>query len=80
MLPTQPSPMAPSRAQFFLQLSPGHYALLNYYNGSVTLLTNFPQVTAAVCLMGPEGLPGQSWEEAELGIQTHLPYIPLSGN
>ncbi|XP_050012744.1 ER membrane protein complex subunit 1 isoform X2 [Alexandromys fortis] len=45
VLPTQPSPMAPSRSQFFLQLSPGHYALLNYYNGSVILLTNFPQAT-----------------------------------
>lgn len=80
VLPTQPSPVAPSRAQFFLQLSPGHYALLHYHNGAVTLLKNFPQVTVAVCLLGPEGLPGQSWEEAELGTQTHLSYVSLSGN
>lgn len=46
ILPTQPSPVDPSRAQFFLQLSPSHYALLHYHHGILSLLKNFPQVTA----------------------------------
>ncbi|GAB1289146.1 ER membrane protein complex subunit 1 [Apodemus speciosus] len=45
VLSTQPSPVAPSRAQFFLQLSLGHSALLHYHDGAVTLLKNFPQAT-----------------------------------
>ncbi|ELK10451.1 hypothetical protein PAL_GLEAN10012897 [Pteropus alecto] len=43
VLPTQPHPVDPSRAQFFLQLSPSHYALLHYHNGVLSLLKNFPQ-------------------------------------
>ncbi|XP_061004022.1 ER membrane protein complex subunit 1 isoform X4 [Dama dama] len=43
ILPTQPSPVDPSRAQFFLQLSPSHYALLHYHHGVLSLLKNFPQ-------------------------------------
>uniref|UniRef100_A0A452G684 ER membrane protein complex subunit 1 n=1 Tax=Capra hircus TaxID=9925 RepID=A0A452G684_CAPHI len=43
VLPTQPSPVDPSRAQFFLQLSPSHYALLHYRHGVLSLLKNFPQ-------------------------------------
>ena len=46
ILPTQPSPVGPSRVQFFLQLSPSHYALLHYHHGVLSLLKNFPQVTA----------------------------------
>lgn len=46
VLPTQPNPVDPSRAQFFLQLSPSHYALLHYHHGVPSLLRNFPQVTA----------------------------------
>lgn len=46
VLPTQPNPVDPSRAQFFLQLSPSHYALLYYHHGELSLLKNFPQVTA----------------------------------
>ncbi|XP_075850670.1 ER membrane protein complex subunit 1 isoform X4 [Microcebus murinus] len=43
ILPTQPNPVDPSRAQFFLQLSPNHYALLHYHHGVLSLLKNFPQ-------------------------------------
>uniref|UniRef100_A0A8D0PGT5 ER membrane protein complex subunit 1 n=2 Tax=Sus scrofa TaxID=9823 RepID=A0A8D0PGT5_PIG len=43
VLPTQPNPMDPSRAQFFLQLSPSHYALLHHHHGVLSLLKNFPQ-------------------------------------
>ncbi|XP_077755514.1 ER membrane protein complex subunit 1 isoform X4 [Canis aureus] len=43
VLPTQPNPVDPSRAQFFLQLSPSHYALLHYRHGALSLLKNFPQ-------------------------------------
>nr|XP_020754900.1 ER membrane protein complex subunit 1 isoform X5 [Odocoileus virginianus texanus] len=43
ILPTQPSPVDPSRAQFFLQLSPSHYALLHCHHGVLSLLKNFPQ-------------------------------------
>lgn len=38
VLPTQPNPMDPSRAQFFLQLSPSHYALLHHHHGVLSLL------------------------------------------
>lgn len=48
MLPTQPNPVDPSRAQFFLQLSETHYALLHYHHGALSLLKNFPQVTAGL--------------------------------
>uniref|UniRef100_A0A8C9UQE6 ER membrane protein complex subunit 1 n=1 Tax=Spermophilus dauricus TaxID=99837 RepID=A0A8C9UQE6_SPEDA len=43
VMPTQPTPVDPSRAQFFLQLSPNHYALLHYHHGALSLLKNFPQ-------------------------------------
>ncbi|XP_016050451.2 ER membrane protein complex subunit 1 isoform X3 [Erinaceus europaeus] len=43
VLSTQPTPVDPSRAQFFLQLSPSHYALLHYRDGALSLLRNFPQ-------------------------------------
>uniref|UniRef100_A0A8C0CBP4 ER membrane protein complex subunit 1 n=1 Tax=Balaenoptera musculus TaxID=9771 RepID=A0A8C0CBP4_BALMU len=43
VLPTQPNPVDPTRAQFFLQLSPSHYALLHYHHGVLSLLKNFPQ-------------------------------------
>ena len=45
VLPTQPNPVDPTRAQFFLQLSPSHYVLLHYHHGVLSLLKNFPQVT-----------------------------------
>ncbi|KAK2499266.1 hypothetical protein MC885_006314, partial [Smutsia gigantea] len=45
VLPTQPSPADPSRAQFFLQLSPSHYALLHYRHGVLNLLKDFPQTS-----------------------------------
>lgn len=45
VLPTQPNPVDPTRPQFFLQLSPSHYALLHYHHGVLSLLKNFPQVT-----------------------------------
>uniref|UniRef100_A0A8C4MAD5 ER membrane protein complex subunit 1 n=1 Tax=Equus asinus asinus TaxID=83772 RepID=A0A8C4MAD5_EQUAS len=44
VLPTQPNPVDPSRAQFFLQLSPSHYALLYYHHGELrTDALLFPQ-------------------------------------
>ncbi|XP_059997235.1 ER membrane protein complex subunit 1 isoform X4 [Lagenorhynchus albirostris] len=43
VLPTQPNPVDPTRPQFFLQLSPSHYALLHYHHGVLSLLKNFPQ-------------------------------------
>ncbi|XP_064137451.1 ER membrane protein complex subunit 1 isoform X3 [Loxodonta africana] len=43
ILATQPNPVDPSRAQFFLQLSSSHYALLHYHHGVLSLLKNFPQ-------------------------------------
>nr|KAF6377922.1 ER membrane protein complex subunit 1 [Myotis myotis] len=43
VLSTQPNPVDPSRAQFFLQLSPSHYALLHYHHGVLSLLKNLPQ-------------------------------------
>ncbi|KAJ7306605.1 hypothetical protein JRQ81_009998 [Phrynocephalus forsythii] len=43
VLTCQPSPMAPSRAQFFLRLSPTHFALLQFRNGALSLLRDFPQ-------------------------------------
>lgn len=52
VLPTQPNPVDPSRAQFFLQLSPSHYALLQYHHGVLSLLKTFPQVTAGSVVLG----------------------------
>uniref|UniRef100_A0A2K6Q6E7 ER membrane protein complex subunit 1 n=1 Tax=Rhinopithecus roxellana TaxID=61622 RepID=A0A2K6Q6E7_RHIRO len=43
VLPTQPNPVDASRAQFFLHLSPSHYALLQHHYGTLSLLKNFPQ-------------------------------------
>ncbi|XP_073937270.1 ER membrane protein complex subunit 1 isoform X2 [Castor canadensis] len=43
VLPIQPNPVEPSRAQFFLQVSLTHYALLHYHHGALSLLKNFPQ-------------------------------------
>uniref|UniRef100_A0A2K5MWG0 ER membrane protein complex subunit 1 n=1 Tax=Cercocebus atys TaxID=9531 RepID=A0A2K5MWG0_CERAT len=43
VLPTQPNPVDASRAQFFLHLSPSHYALLQYLFFFLSLLKNFPQ-------------------------------------
>ncbi|XP_048375380.1 ER membrane protein complex subunit 1 isoform X2 [Sphaerodactylus townsendi] len=40
---SQPNPASASRAQFFLQLSPTHFALLQYQNGLLSLLRDFPQ-------------------------------------
>ncbi|KAF7239329.1 ER membrane protein complex subunit 1 [Varanus komodoensis] len=45
LLPTHPSPAGASRAQFFLQLAPSHFALLQYRNGMLSLLRDFPQVS-----------------------------------
>ncbi|XP_064423799.1 ER membrane protein complex subunit 1 [Latimeria chalumnae] len=41
---TQPSPAMMPRAQFFLQLSPTHYALLQNQDGLMSSLRDFPQV------------------------------------
>ncbi|KAF6108506.1 ER membrane protein complex subunit 1 [Phyllostomus discolor] len=43
ILATQPNPVDPSRAQFFLQLSPSHYALLHHHYGVLSVLNSFPQ-------------------------------------
>ncbi|XP_033015336.1 ER membrane protein complex subunit 1 isoform X2 [Lacerta agilis] len=43
LLSSQPNPASASRAQFFLQLSPSHFALLQYRNGVLSLLRDFPQ-------------------------------------
>ncbi|KAJ6656878.1 hypothetical protein lerEdw1_003209 [Lerista edwardsae] len=40
---SQPNPAAASRAQFFLRLAPSHSALLQYRNGLLSLLRDFPQ-------------------------------------
>ncbi|XP_054857363.1 ER membrane protein complex subunit 1 [Eublepharis macularius] len=40
---TQPNPASASRAQFFLQLSPTHFVLLQYRNGLLSLLRDFLQ-------------------------------------
>ncbi|XP_063173754.1 ER membrane protein complex subunit 1-like isoform X2 [Candoia aspera] len=45
ILPSQPNPARASRAQFFLRLSPSHFALLQYRNGMLSLLRNFPQAS-----------------------------------
>ncbi|KAL2773302.1 ER membrane protein complex subunit 1 isoform 6 precursor [Daubentonia madagascariensis] len=78
VLPTQPNPVDPSRAQFFLQLSPDHYALLRYHHGALNLLKNFPQTAlvsfattgektvAAVVTCRNEAKPSNS-EDGSLG-------------
>ncbi|XP_078001773.1 ER membrane protein complex subunit 1 isoform X2 [Phascolarctos cinereus] len=43
VLPTQPSPTSASRPQFFLQLAPSHFALLQYRPEGLSLLRSFPQ-------------------------------------
>ncbi|XP_077167763.1 ER membrane protein complex subunit 1 [Paroedura picta] len=40
---SQPNPASASRAQFFVQLSLSHFALLQYRNGMLSLLRDFPQ-------------------------------------
>uniref|UniRef100_A0A8D0G247 ER membrane protein complex subunit 1 n=1 Tax=Sphenodon punctatus TaxID=8508 RepID=A0A8D0G247_SPHPU len=45
ILSTQPNPASASRAQFFLQLSPSHFTLLQYRNGLLSLLRDFQQAT-----------------------------------
>ncbi|XP_004741388.1 ER membrane protein complex subunit 1 isoform X7 [Mustela putorius furo] len=79
VLPTQPNPVDPSRAQFFLQLSPSHYALLHYHHGALSLLKDFPQaalvsfattgektVAAVMTCRGETQKPSSS-EEGSLG-------------
>ncbi|XP_032217648.1 ER membrane protein complex subunit 1 isoform X7 [Mustela erminea] len=79
VLPTQPNPVDPSRAQFFLQLSPSHYALLHYHHGALSLLKDFPQaalvsfattgektVAAVVTCRGETQKPSSS-EDGSLG-------------
>ncbi|XP_042333908.1 ER membrane protein complex subunit 1 isoform X2 [Sceloporus undulatus] len=43
LLALQPNPASASRSQFFLRLSPSHFALLQYHNGLLSLLRDFPQ-------------------------------------
>uniref|UniRef100_A0A8C8VKV3 ER membrane protein complex subunit 1 n=1 Tax=Pelusios castaneus TaxID=367368 RepID=A0A8C8VKV3_9SAUR len=43
MLSTQPNLASASRAQFFLQLSPSHFALLQYKNGLLSHVRDFQQ-------------------------------------
>nr|XP_025036490.1 ER membrane protein complex subunit 1 [Pelodiscus sinensis] len=43
ILPTQSNPVSASRAQFFLQLSPSHFALLQYRNGLLSLVRDLQQ-------------------------------------
>ncbi|XP_060114778.1 ER membrane protein complex subunit 1-like [Heteronotia binoei] len=40
---SQPNPASASRAQFFVQLSPTHFALLQHRNGVLSFLRDFPQ-------------------------------------
>ncbi|XP_036304510.1 ER membrane protein complex subunit 1 isoform X8 [Pipistrellus kuhlii] len=79
VLPTQPNPVDPSRAQFFLQLSPSHYALLHYHHGVLSLLKNLPQTAlvsfattgektvAAVMTCRNEAQKSSSSEDGSLG-------------
>ncbi|KAK1340428.1 hypothetical protein QTO34_018998 [Cnephaeus nilssonii] len=79
VLPTQPNPVDPSRAQFFLQLSPSHYALLHYHHGVLSLLRNLPQTAlvsfattgektvAAVMTCRNEAQKSSSSEDGSLG-------------
>ncbi|KAJ7411192.1 ER membrane protein complex subunit 1 [Pitangus sulphuratus] len=43
ILATQPSVISASRTQFFLQLSPSHFSLLQYNHGLLSLLRDFQQ-------------------------------------
>ncbi|CAM5166367.1 unnamed protein product [Eretmochelys imbricata] len=43
ILPTQPNPASASRAQFFLQLAPSHFTLLQYRNGLLSIVRDFQQ-------------------------------------
>ncbi|CAI5783007.1 ER membrane protein complex subunit 1 [Podarcis lilfordi] len=43
LLSSQPNSASASRTQFFLQLSPSHFALLQHRNGVLSLLRDFPQ-------------------------------------
>lgn len=45
ILATQPSVASASRTQFFLQLSPSHFSLLQYKHGLLSHLRDFQQVT-----------------------------------
>lgn len=61
VLPTQPNPVDPTRPQFFLQLSPSHYALLHYHHGVLSLLKNFPQVTGGSVFARIQGDLAEIW-------------------
>ncbi|XP_053136580.1 ER membrane protein complex subunit 1 [Hemicordylus capensis] len=43
VLSSQPNPAGASRSQFFLRLSPSRFVLLQYRNGLLSLLRDFPQ-------------------------------------
>ncbi|KAG8142207.1 hypothetical protein E2320_006157 [Naja naja] len=43
ILSSQPNPARAPRPQFYLRLSPTHFALLQYRHGVLSLLRNFPQ-------------------------------------
>uniref|UniRef100_A0A8C3IFX2 ER membrane protein complex subunit 1 n=1 Tax=Chrysemys picta bellii TaxID=8478 RepID=A0A8C3IFX2_CHRPI len=43
ILSTKPNPASASRAQFFLQLAPSHFTLLQYRNGLLSLVRDFQQ-------------------------------------
>lgn len=45
ILATQPNVISASRTQFFLQLSPSHFSLLQYKHGLLSHLRDFQQVT-----------------------------------
>ncbi|XP_044523744.1 ER membrane protein complex subunit 1 isoform X1 [Gracilinanus agilis] len=76
VLPTQPNPSGASRPQFFLQLAPSHFALLQHRPEGLSLLRNFPQTAlvsfgtsgektvAAVMTCRTETQKGGSVEEA----------------
>ncbi|XP_043846878.1 ER membrane protein complex subunit 1 isoform X2 [Dromiciops gliroides] len=78
ILPTQPSPTSASRPQFFLQLAPSHFALLQYRPEGLSLLRSFPQTAlvsfgtsgektvAAVMTCRTETQKGGSVEEAPM--------------
>uniref|UniRef100_A0A670Z5R5 ER membrane protein complex subunit 1 n=1 Tax=Pseudonaja textilis TaxID=8673 RepID=A0A670Z5R5_PSETE len=45
ILSSQPNPARAPRPQFYLRLSPTHFALLQYRHGVLSLLRNFPQAS-----------------------------------
>ncbi|NXP40914.1 EMC1 protein, partial [Leiothrix lutea] len=64
ILATQPSVTSPSRTQFFLQLSPSHFSLLQYKQGLLSHLRDFQQVPETdVAGTGPSaaGHPSDCW-------------------